>query len=89
MIGAILRAQWLTMRFGGRGRGITILVGVLWYGIWTVAALATGAVVAESDLARLRFTLPLGLLGICAYWQLMPILSASMGSSLDLRKLLA
>src|SRR6185369_16411875 len=30
-----------------------------------------------------------GLLAICAYWQLMPILSASMGSALDLRKLLA
>ena len=25
------------MRFGGRGRGITIVVGLLWYGLWTVA----------------------------------------------------
>ena len=40
MIAAILRAQWLTMRFGGRGRGITMLVGLLWYGLWTVAAFA-------------------------------------------------
>src|SRR5205085_6044002 len=31
---------------------------------------------------------PLGRLGICIYWQAMPILSASMGSSLDMRKLL-
>ncbi len=89
MIAAILRAQWLTMRFGGRGRGITVVVGLIWYGLWTVAAVATGVAVAHSDIDRLRFGLPLGLLGICAYWQLMPILSASMGSALDLRKLLA
>jgi ABC-2 type transport system permease protein len=89
VIAAILRAQWLTMRFGGRGRGLTIIVGLIWYGIWAVAAVATGLAVAESDLSRLRFTLPLGLLGIFAYWQLMPVLSASMGSALDLRKLLA
>jgi ABC-2 type transport system permease protein len=89
MIGAILRAQWLTMRFGGRGRGITVVVGVVWYGLWSVAAFATGIVVSESDRARLLFDLPLGALGIFAYWQFMPILSASMGSALDLRKLLA
>ncbi len=89
MIGAILRAQWLTMRFGGRGRGITMLVGVLWYGIWAVAAVACGIAAADSSLDRLSANLPLALLGICAYWQLMPILSASMGSALDLRKLLA
>ena len=90
MIGAILRAQWLTMRFGGRGRGITILVGLLWYGLWTVAARwrrRGGAVrcrdACASDSCRWDCS------AICAYWQLMPILSASMGSALDLRKLLA
>src|SRR5205085_3262244 len=67
MIRAILRAQWLTMRFGGRGRGITVVVGVLWYGVWTLVAIAMGMTVAESDPARLRFNLPLGVLGIFAY----------------------
>ena len=85
MIGAILRAQWLTMRFGGRGRNLGLVVAILWYGLWTMMATATGILLTGYDRARLLFTLPLGLLGIFAYWQLMPILSASMGSALDLR----
>ena len=32
--------------------------------------------------------LPWAFLAICAYWQMMPILSASMGAGLDLRKLM-
>jgi len=32
--------------------------------------------------------LPLAFLAVCAYWQLTPILTASMGSSLDMRKLI-
>jgi ABC-2 type transport system permease protein len=89
VIGAILRAQWLSMRFGGRARGLTIVSAIFWYGLWAAMALATALALAEADLPQLRTYLPVGLLGVCAYWQLMPVLSASMGSSLDLRKLLA
>src|SRR6185503_14234594 len=30
---------------------------------------------------------PLGLAGVCAYWQFFPMVSASLGASLDMRKL--
>jgi ABC-2 type transport system permease protein len=90
MIAAILRAQWLSMRLGGRrGRIFNVLTGVTWYAIWTALAYGAFRVVSRSPLDSLRYTLPLALLGVCIYWQAMPILSASMGSALDLRKLLA
>jgi ABC-2 type transport system permease protein len=89
MIGAILRAQWLSMRRGGR-RGVTwsIVTACLWYGFWCsialmIAALARGA--ASTELAK---DLPLAFLLIFLYWQIVPVISASMGSGLDLRKIL-
>src|SRR5205085_6913672 len=92
MIAAILRAQFLSMRIGGRPgrRGVvfSIITGVIWYGIWTAVAGAVFFGVARAGMSALRTYLPLGLLGVCAYWQAMPVLSASMGSSLDMRKLL-
>lgn len=89
MIAAILRAQLLSMRPGSnRGVGIAVLVGVFWYGFWAFASCWAGVFVANATAAMLRFALPLGLLAVCFYWQAMPVLSASMGSSLDLRKLL-
>jgi ABC-2 type transport system permease protein len=90
MIAAILRAQWLSMRrISGRSLVINVIAGVLWYGIWTVVATAVAFAVTSADSAQLREYLPMGMLGATAYWQLMPVLSASMGSSLDMRKLLA
>lgn len=86
MIAAILRAQFLSMRFGG----ITLswVARIVWYGIWTVVAAAAYLLAANVDADRLRTMLPWAMLAICAYWQMMPILSASMGAGLDLRKLL-
>src|SRR4051794_1626033 len=89
VIRAILRAQWLSMRFSTRGRAITLLVGSIWYTIWIFAASAAGLSIAAADPATLSLYLPVGAFAVFTYWQLMPILSASMGSALDLRKLLA
>ncbi|MCU1236691.1 MAG: hypothetical protein JWP63_4658 [Candidatus Solibacter sp.] len=90
MIAAILRAQWLSMRMGGqRGRIFNIITAIAWYGIWTAVAYGAFYLVSRSPLEVIRHTMPLALLGVCVYWQAMPILSASMGSALDLRKLLA
>jgi ABC-2 type transport system permease protein len=88
VIAAILRAQWLSMRMGGRGRVFSVITGLVWYGIWVGVACAAylGIVKAPADV--LASYLPLGALGIFIYWQVMPILSASMGSSLDMRKLM-
>ena len=90
MIAAILRAQWLSMRMGGnRGRIFNVLTGVAWYGMWTALAYGGFHLVSQSPVEVVRRTAPLALLGVFVYWQAMPILSASMGSALDLRKLLA
>ena len=89
MIAAILRAQWLSMRLGSRrGSALSIGTAVLWYGAWTAGACAVAAAMAHLPVRELHRWVPLGLLAICGYWQLAPILTASMGSSLDLRKLL-
>ena len=87
MIAAILRAQFLSMRLGGRGRVFGVITGSL------VRPLGSGRL---RRLPRrvgpppdsLRTLLPFGALAVCAYWQVMPILSASMGSGLDMRKLM-
>jgi ABC-2 type transport system permease protein len=88
MIGAILRAQFLSMRMGNRGRVFGVITGLFWYGIWVVAACAAFLGISGASAGRLGLFLPLGALGVCVYWQAMPILSASMGSALDMRKLM-
>lgn len=95
MIRAILRAQWLSMRTfrlasSRRGAAFSVLTAVIWYGFWTVLAVVAAALAAKPEFAgRIAGYLPLILLGVCAYWQLAPLASASLGASLDLRKLLA
>jgi ABC-2 type transport system permease protein len=88
MIRAILRAQLLTMRFGWGRRALSVVAGLIWYALWAFVAVAIGLALADATPAELALYLPMGLLGVCAYWQLMPVASASMGSALDLRKLI-
>ena len=89
MIRAILRAQLLSMRFGGRGTAFSIFTGVIWYGLWAGISAILGLAAATFPAAELQRWLPVAFLGVCAYWQLVPVISASMGSALDMRKLLA
>jgi ABC-2 type transport system permease protein len=78
------------MRMGGnRGRIFNVLTGVAWYGMWTALSYGGFHLVSQSPVEVIRRTAPLALLGVFVYWQAMPILSASMGSALDLRRLLA
>lgn len=94
MIRAILRAQWLSMRTfrlasSRRGAVISLITAVLWFGFWTfLAAVAEETAAAPGLRGQIRNWLPLALLGVFAYWQLAPLASATMGASLDLRKLL-
>jgi ABC-2 type transport system permease protein len=88
VIAAILRAQLLSMRMGGRGRVFGAITGLFWYGVWVVVACAAFLGVSGASAEKLQLWLPLGALGVCLYWQAMPILSASMGSALDMRKLM-
>lgn len=74
------------------GRGITwsAAVALVWYGLWTVAALAFVRIFSSAaDVPFLRAALPGALLLMFLYWQVVPLLLATTGSSLDLRKLRA
>lgn len=89
MIASILRAQWLSMRIGGnRGAVFSAITAVAWYGMWSVISWFAFATARGAPSEVLSSYLPFVFLGIWIYWQAMPILSASMGSSLDMRKLL-
>jgi ABC-2 type transport system permease protein len=89
MIAAILRAYWLSTRIGaGRGAVFGAITGILWYGLWVAAAIAAGSFLSHADAARASAAVPLGMLVVFFYWQVIPVVSASMGAGLDLRKLL-
>jgi len=93
MMRAILRAQWLSMRISrmasGRGAVFSVIIAVLWYGFWTLLAAVAEELTAAPELrTQIETWLPVGLLAVFAYWQLAPLASATMGASLDLRKLL-
>jgi len=94
VIRAILRAQWHSMRAfrvasGRRAAVISLITGVLWYGFWTLLAAVAGYLAAQPGLrVEIGKWLPLGLLAVLLYWQLAPLASATLGASLDLRKLL-
>jgi ABC-2 type transport system permease protein len=89
MIAAILRAQLLSMRLGaGRGAIFGLITGLVWYGFWCGAAVAMYLLASHAGASGLERMLPIGLLLVFVYWQVVPIVSASFGSALDMRKLL-
>jgi ABC-2 type transport system permease protein len=88
MIAAILRAQFLSMRPGARGSTIGLVTSIVWYGIWFAAACVLAVLGRQAEPAVLAHALPLAFLAVFLYWQFIPILSASLGSALDMRKLL-
>jgi ABC-2 type transport system permease protein len=88
VIAAILRAQFLSMRLGrSRGAVVRAIPLVIWYGFWLAVAVFAYLGARWADAAALRRYLPLAFLAVAFYWQFMPVLTASMGRSLDLKKL--
>jgi ABC-2 type transport system permease protein len=94
MILAIIRAQLLSMRSfrvgsGRRGAILSAITGLIWYGFWAViAAFGYDFAARTDDRLALQLNLPVGFLLVFGYWQLAPLISASLGASLDLKKLL-
>lgn len=94
MITAILRAQFLSMRsfrLDSRRRGaiFSILTSFIWYGLWVFVAFIAEDFFSSAEAGPLiRRGLPAALMFVFLYWQLTPIMSASLGASLDLKKLL-
>jgi len=93
-IRTILWAQFRLLRnIYARGRGartsVTLALAAIWYGLWAFGAVLTAVLLASAAVDdRLERLLAHGLLGVTLYWQLIPILTASGGASLDLRLLL-
>jgi ABC-2 type transport system permease protein len=90
---AILWAQWRTLQNTfRRGGGVawTAIVGLIWYGLWLSAAVIAAKLAAQpGNIPLLYGGLPAILLLVFLYWQVIPLLMAATGASLDLRKLQA
>jgi ABC-2 type transport system permease protein len=89
---AILWAQWRTVRnfYPRAGMALTAVIGVIWYGLWAVASVSAARFLADPKaVERLLPALPSGLLLVMLYWQVVPLLMAATGASLDIRKLRA
>ena len=91
---AILWAQWRTLRnyfprSNKAGLFFTSILTAGWYAIFGyLAFLAAFLLARPEEIDAFRKILPAALLMCFLYWQLIPVLMASLGSSLDMRKLL-
>jgi ABC-2 type transport system permease protein len=63
------------------------LVALVWNGIFSAAAAGLAFALPRVPVAQLREYLPLGLLAVFAFWQLVPLFTLSSGWSLQLNKL--
>ena len=88
----ILWAQWRTLRNfkgGGGARIIAALAAIIWYGIWgAVAVFASTLTASRNNVDILPAVLSWGMMVGFVYWQVMPVITVSLGASLDLKKLL-
>jgi ABC-2 type transport system permease protein len=91
---AIVWAQWRTTRnhfprSNKAALAVNALLTVIWYGGFAfLAGLAAILLSNPDELSLIHDVLPSALLVCFLYWQLIPVLMASMGSSLDIKKLL-
>ncbi len=91
---AVLWAQWRTIRnfYPRSGKGslvFTSLMAAIWYGIWCIAAFGVAALLSmPSQALPLARIIPSGLLLVFLYWQVIPILMAAGGASLEIRRLM-
>ena len=93
MIAAILRAQILSMR-PRAGRSGSLLfswfTSLIFYGFW--GFFGWGAMLFFSSPDQVAYFVPVistGLAFVMLYWQFAPIISASFGASIEMKKLLA
>jgi ABC-2 type transport system permease protein len=86
---AILWAQWRTLLnfYPRAGVAWTAIIGAGWYGFWTLGAFSTARLVANPANLGMLKVVNGGLLLVFLYWQVMPLLLAATGASLELKKL--
>jgi ABC-2 type transport system permease protein len=91
---AIIWAQWRTTRnhfprSNKAALAVNALLTLVWYGGFVfLAGLAAILLSNPDELGFIHDVLPTALLLCFLYWQFIPVLMASMGSSLDIKKLL-
>ncbi len=88
---AILWAQFRILRNHlprtNAGTVLGWLLSVLWYGMYAALAVAAAILLPRVPLGVLQEHLPLGLLAVFFYWQVVPLFTFSAGWSLQLNKL--
>lgn len=87
---AILWAYLRTARnvYARGGVAWTATISMVWYGFWLVTSVVTARLVATpSNLGIMQNALTGALLLVFLYWQVVPLLMAATGASLELRKL--
>ncbi len=63
------------------------MISLLWYGIYAALAVLLAIRLPDVPLPQLRQWLPVGLLGVFLFWQVVPLFTLSTGWSLQLNKL--
>src|SRR5947209_17290429 len=90
-IWAILWAQFRIFRNRlprtNMGSVLAGLAGLLWYGVFIGAGVFFSLFIPGLPLAELREYVPLGLLAVFLFWQVVPLFTLSTGWSLQLNKL--
>src|ERR1700751_5977907 len=91
-VAAIAWAQFRTTRNHlprtGVGRIPLRFLALIWYGIFASLGVMFVLLLPKTPVHELTQWLPVGLLGVFAFWQLMPLFTLSGGWSLQLNKLL-
>lgn len=90
IVEAQLRSLWnLRLAKGRGGRLVGVILSLIWYGLWTVLAFSTAVLMASPKTKpALATALPWALMLVLGYWQVTPVLTASLGAALNLTKLL-
>lgn len=90
-VGAIVWAQWRITRNHlprtGAGSWLMAVLGFLWYCAFGAISLAILKLCSVAEPAWLGEWMPAGLLGVCAFWQIVPLITLTGGWSLNLKKL--
>lgn len=91
---AILQAHWRSVwnRLPRLTKGnvvLAVLLGIFWYGVFGILGFGAAALASDpNSLPYLPIVFSGGLLMAFLYWQFVPLLMASTGSSLELSKLI-
>jgi len=87
---AVLWAQWRSYRnYSNKGWAawLSYLFAAIWYGAWLAAGLAAAFLMARAEAVELTIPIAGVLLLMSLYWQVIPMMMAASGLSLDLHKI--